>query len=218
MNYGTHMTASKTASRRASKDRYHHGDLKMALLRAAEAELAENGIESFSLRAVAKRAGVSHGAPAHHFKDAKGLLTALAASGFRRLVEAQESRQAEAGSDAHAQQIAAGLGYIDFALENPALFRLMFTSEKPDRTVPDLGDASIAAYEKLQSGVHSVVGENPPDDPGAMKLIMASWATAHGLADLIVSGRAERPLNFSNLSKKERDALLSEMMGRQLLS
>ena len=78
MNYGKHMTASKTASRRASKDRYHHGDLKMALLRAAEAELAENGIESFSLRAVAKRAGVSHGAPAHHFKDAKGLLTALA--------------------------------------------------------------------------------------------------------------------------------------------
>ena len=105
----------------------------------------------------------------------------------------RRAAQAEAGSDAHAQQIAAGLGYIDFALENPALFRLMFTSEKPDRTVPDLGDASIAAYEKLQSGVRSVVGENPPDDPGAMKLIMASWATAHGLADLIVSGRAERP-------------------------
>ena len=94
----------------------------------------------------------------------------------------------------------------------------MFTSEKPDRNVAELGEASIAAYEKLMSGVRSVVGENPPDDPGAMKLIMASWATAHGLADLIVSGRAERPLNFSNLSKKERDALLSEMMGRQLLS
>lgn len=212
------MTAPETSARTAPKDRYHHGDLKTALLRAAEAELAENGIESFSLRAVAKRAGVSHGAPAHHFKDAKGLLTALAASGFRRLVEAQETRQARADSDVRAQQIAAGLGYIDFALENPALFRLMFSSEKPDRSVAELGEASIAAYEKLMSGVRSVVGENPPDDPGAMKLIMASWAMAHGLADLVVSGRAERPLNFSALSQEERDALLSDLMGRSLTS
>ena len=212
------MTASESSPPAVPKDRYHHGDLKTALLRAAEAELAENGIESFSLRAVAKRAGVSHGAPAHHFKDAKGLLTALAASGFRRLVEAQEVRQARADSDVRAQQIAAGLGYIDFALENPALFRLMFSSEKPDRSVAELGEASIAAYEKLMSGVRSVVGENPPDDPGAMKLIMASWATAHGLADLVVSGRAERPLNFSALSQEERDTLLSDLMARSLTS
>lgn len=210
------MTASKTSSRSASKDRYHHGDLKSALLRAAEAELVENGIESFSLRAVAKRAGVSHGAPAHHFKDARGLLTALAASGFRRFIAAQEARQARADDDVLSQQVATGLGYIDFAIDNPALFRLMFTSEKPDRNAADLAEASRATFEKLVTGVHSVVGENPDGDPGATKRIMASWAMAHGLADLIVSGRAERPLNFSNLSQEERDALLSDLMGRQL--
>ena len=60
---------------------YHHGDLRAALLRAAEAELNEAGIEAFSLRRVAKRAGVSHAAPAHHFRDVRGLLTALSAEG-----------------------------------------------------------------------------------------------------------------------------------------
>ncbi|CUS56896.1 MAG TPA: TetR family transcriptional regulator [Hyphomonas sp.] len=204
------------STEKSSRKTYHHGDLASELLRAAERELSENGIESFSLRAVAKRAGVSHGAPAHHFRDARGLLTALAASGFRRLVATQEARQDAAERDVRSQQIAVGLGYIDFALENPALFRLMFSSEKPDRTVADLGAASIAAYEKLMSGVRSVVGNNPPDDPGAMKHVMASWAMAHGLADLIVSGRAERPLNFSALSPQERDALLSDLMASQL--
>lgn len=210
------MTASKTASHRASKDRYHHGDLKSALLRAAEAELAENGIESFSLRAVAKRAGVSHGAPAHHFKDARGLLTALAASGFRRFIAAQEARQARADDDVLSQQVATGLGYIDFAIDNPALFRLMFTSEKADRSAADLAEASRATFEKLVTGVHSVVGENPDGDPGATKRIMASWAMAHGLADLIVSGRAEHPLKFSTLSLEDRDALLSDLLARTL--
>mgnify|MGYP003726374833 CR=1 FL=1 len=67
------------STEKSSRKTYHHGDLASELLRAAERELSENGIESFSLRAVAKRAGVSHGAPAHHFRDARGLLTALAA-------------------------------------------------------------------------------------------------------------------------------------------
>ena len=65
---------------------YHHGDLAAALLAAAEAELAEKGVEAFSLRSVAKRAGVSHAAPAHHFGDATGVLTALATEGFRRFL------------------------------------------------------------------------------------------------------------------------------------
>ena len=77
---------------------YHHGNLAAELLQAAERELVLNGIEAFSLRAVAKRAGVSHGAPAYHFKSARGLLTALAATGYERLVEAQEARQSDAGS------------------------------------------------------------------------------------------------------------------------
>jgi AcrR family transcriptional regulator len=69
-----------------SKDSYHHGDLRAALIKAGEAVLAETGVTGFSLRAVAKRVGVSHSAPAHHFGDAKGLLDALATEGFRRFL------------------------------------------------------------------------------------------------------------------------------------
>ncbi len=111
----------------ASTATYHHGDLHRALLAAAEEELTEKGVEAFSLRGVAKRAGVSHGAPAHHFADARGLLTELAAQGYQRFIDAQERRQQEAAKDPEAQLTASGLGYIDFATENPALFRLMFS-------------------------------------------------------------------------------------------
>jgi len=77
-----------------TKKSYHHNDLAAELLRAAEVELLEKGVERFSLRAVAKRAGVSHGAPAHHFKDVTGLLSAIAAVGYERLVATQVERQA----------------------------------------------------------------------------------------------------------------------------
>lgn len=201
---------------KTSRRTYHHGDLASELLRAAELELSENGIESFSLRAVAKRAGVSHGAPAHHFTDACGLLTALATTGFRRLVAAQEARQKQAAADPLSRQIAAGLGYIDFALANPALFRLMFSSEKPDRTSDDLAKASFAAFDKLVTGVEGLVGENLHTDRNAMKNVMASWAMAHGLADLMVSGRADRPMNFSNMSQSEIDQILTDLLARSV--
>ena len=110
---------------------YHHGDLRAALIAAAEAEIDAHGVESFSLRAVAKRAGVSHAAPAHHFGDANGLLTALAAEGFARFVETQRAHEAAAPPGQPDRLVAAGLGYIAFATGHPALFRLMFASRRP---------------------------------------------------------------------------------------
>ncbi|MGL5012504.1 MAG: TetR/AcrR family transcriptional regulator, partial [Paracoccaceae bacterium] len=124
---------------------YHHGDLRAALLAAAEAELADHGIEAFSLRQVAKRAGVSHAAPAHHFGDANGLLTALAAEGFRQFAAAQAAREAQADKAPRAQMIAAGLGYVDFAMARPALFRLMHASDRPAYDTPELGAVAAAA-------------------------------------------------------------------------
>ena len=77
----------KRAARPARRRDYHHGDLRRALLDATEALLLESGLETFSLRECARRAGVSHGAPAHHFGDVRGLLTAFATVGFERLVQ-----------------------------------------------------------------------------------------------------------------------------------
>ena len=179
-------------------------------------ELARNGIEAFSLRAVAKRAGVSHGAPAHHFRDARGLLTAVATMGYERLVEAQEKRQLGTKPDQTAQFVALGRGYLDFAEANPELFRLMFSSEKPDRTDAAFTAAAQAAFGKLVDGVREMLGADPYGDPVAMKQVIASWAIVHGLADLLISGRLDAPMASADISKTRRDAVLSEIMLRVL--
>lgn len=182
---------------------YHHGDLRSALLRAAEEELTERGVEAFSLRQVAKRAGVSHAAPAHHFGDTRGLLTALAADGFRRFLAAQARREAAASPDPQSQLVAAGLGYIDFAMERPTLFRLLFGSDRPDFTDTDLDLAATEAYFHLREQVR-VAGGTETDAAGA-------WAMAHGLADLMANGRLKPILA---LPETAREAVLTALLTR----
>lgn len=182
---------------------YHHGDLRSALLAAAEEELAAHGVEGFSLRQVAKRAGVSHAAPAHHFGDTRGLLTALAADGFRRFLAAQARRESLAPPDPQAQLVAAGLGYIDFALERPALFRLLFGSDRPDFTDTDLDTASTEAYFHLREQVRMAGGTET--DAAAV------WAMAHGLADLLANGRLKPILA---LPEAARESALTALLAR----
>ena len=197
---------------RASRRRgYHHGDLRAVLLEAGEAELAERGVEGFSLRRVAKRAGVSHAAPAHHFRDANGLLTALAAEGFRRFVDKQKARQQVADRDSMAQLVAAGMGYVDFALAHPALFRLMFSSDRPDRDAEEFQVAASVAYRKLVEDVARLCGAAPGQPEPLPSEVMRTWAIAHGFADLMNSHRLKPLLG---LRKAERDAVLAEMLRR----
>jgi AcrR family transcriptional regulator len=206
------MSAPKP-SRAPRRRGYHHGDLRAVLLEAGEAELAESGVEGFSLRGVAKRAGVSHAAPAHHFRDANGLLTALAAEGFRRFVGKQKARQQAAVKDALSQLVAAGMGYIDFAMAHPALFRLMFSSDRPDHASLDLFAASSAAFRQLVEDVGRLRGPAPGQSEPSATEVMRTWAIAHGLADLMNSRRLKPLLG---LRKAERDAALAEMLRRSL--
>lgn len=173
--------------------RYHHGDLASALLDAGEAELADKGIEAFSLRGVAKRAGVSHAAPAHHFRDVNGLLTAIAACGFERFVARQEDFRRRAPDTPRARLVASGVGYVVFAQEHPALFRLMFGSSRPDFADAALGCAAAAAHADLVRHVAAVTGRDPAaqPDPRGMADVACVWALAHGLADLLVAGRLD---------------------------
>lgn len=183
---------------------YHHGDLRAALLSAAEAELTEKGVEGFSLRSVAKRAGVSHAAPAHHFGDATGLLTALAADGFRQFQATLDAREAGATSPRE-KAVRAGLGYLDFAMSRPALFRLIFSSAKPDYTSTDLIAAAGVAYDHLV-GLVQALGGGEAD-------VIALWAASHGIADL-ASGSKLRTL--SDKSPADREALLRAVLARSL--
>lgn len=187
------------------KKPYHHGNLRAALLTAAEAELVEQGVEGFSLRSVARRAGVSHAAPKHHFGDTAGLLTALAAEGFRLFTAAQLAREAEAAPDATSQLLAAGLGYVDFACARPALFRLIFTSKRVDESAPVLLDAGGAAYQHLAGRIEAAGGREPD--------IAAVWAIVHGLADLIMAGRLGL---VAELTGEARDHAIVGLMRRAL--
>lgn len=188
---------------------YHHGALPSALLDAAQAELAEKGIEAFSLRGVAKRAGVSHAAPAHHFGDVQGLLTALAARGFERFVQRQQAFRRRAAPDARAQLLASGLGYVVFAEENPAIFRLMFGSNRPNFEDDALRRAAGAAYDDFVAHVARARESHPPSaaDPDLMEAVAATWAVAHGLADLLVAGRLSSIAELA--PKARREAVLS---------
>jgi AcrR family transcriptional regulator len=180
----------RTAPRPA--DPYHHGALREALLAAAEGILAEQGVEGFTLRECARRAGVSHAAPAHHFKDAQGLLTELAARGFERMLALMQAGPAAgAGADPTARLGAAGRAYVRFALENRALFQLMFRQDRLDRGSERLRDAGTAAFDQLQSALAAALaahGVVPADFPARLLL---AWSTVHGFATLLLEQRLD---------------------------
>lgn len=184
---------------------YHHGDLRAAFLAAGEAELAERGVEGFSLRQVAKRAGVSHAAPAHHFRDAQGLLTALATEGFHQFLAAQHAREAQAAPDPRAQLMAAGLGYLDFALARPALFGLIFGSAKPDHNAPDLLAAAQAAFRHLSEQVAAL--------GAGQETLLGVWSLTHGFADLLSAGRL---WVIDPLSTDQKEAVYLGLLSRIL--
>jgi AcrR family transcriptional regulator len=156
-----------------------------ALLAAARAELAEHGRAAISLRAVARRAGLSHASPKYHFGDRSGLLTAIATEGFHalahRLSEAHES-------DARRQLAVLGRAYIDFGLSHPALFELMFAPSELHADDPELTAAQQQAIGALTTAVSQLAGidTTTPGDPP--KLALISWALVHGLVVLTRDG------------------------------
>jgi AcrR family transcriptional regulator len=187
---------------------YHHGDLRAALLTAAEAELAEQGIEAFSLRQVARRAGVSHAAPAHHFGDANGLLTALAAYGFAEFLAMQMEVTRQATTTPQDKLIAAGVGYVEFARARPTLFRLMFGSKRTDHREPALKSAADAAFDHIVTLVRDAGGDGVQD-------VVAVWSSAHGLADLMISDRLKVTAGWSGNAMKE---MIAGIIARNLPS
>lgn len=198
------MTEEKTA--------YHHGDLRAALLGAAETVLADTGIEGFSLRRVAREVGVSHSAPAHHFGDTQGLLAALAAEGFRRFLAAMQRRQAVCTStDPEDLLVASGLGYLDFTQAAPALFKLMFGSDRVDTCDPDLERHASAAFDHLASDIARLRGVSPYQDQDAMADVMASWSMVHGFASLLLSGRMQP---VQHMTEVEREAFFRKVFAR----
>jgi AcrR family transcriptional regulator len=169
-----------------SERAYHHGALRPALIAAAEAVLAERGVKGFSLREAARRAGVSAAAPAHHFGDAAGLLTAVAAGAFRDLGDSLEA----AGSAGNREALirAQGLAYVRFALANRARFDLMWRAALLNRDDPEYAAAAARAFLLLDRAVRGGEGTaQAPGGPGTAPSI-ACWSMVHGFARLAIDG------------------------------
>jgi AcrR family transcriptional regulator len=157
-----------------SRDTYHHGDLKAVILAKAADLVADRGADGISLRELAREAGVSHAAPAHHFTDRRGLFTALAAQGWRML--------AAALAGARPDFIEAALAYVRFALDHPGHYAVMFDHSLVDPDDPDLKAAQNAAGAELARGVGTLKDPRAKADPQSAAL--AAWSLVHGFAML----------------------------------
>ncbi|MEM9233928.1 MAG: TetR/AcrR family transcriptional regulator [Pseudomonadota bacterium] len=167
---------------------YHHGDLRNAVIEAALSLLSERGVEGVTLRQCAARAGVSHGAPGHHFGDLKGVLTAIAAIGF----EGQVARQEKAldGVTDQAERVAAiGGAYVGFAVSHPAHFSLMFRRDRLRTDDPAFVAAATRAGEILLEETNRYYG----DRPDARQFRDMLWSMVHGYAGLLLSGQKRPP-------------------------
>jgi AcrR family transcriptional regulator len=172
------------------KDSYHHGDLRAALLTAGLALLEEHGLAGLTLRRAAAAAGVSHAAPAHYFPSLKSLLTALAMIGFERFAAAMAIEREKAAKSPAAQIRAAGQGYVNFAIANPGLFRLMFSATLLDWDDATLREAASASFRQLEEIVRPVAGKmtGPADHTEVLKLV---WCVVHGYAHLYLEGQMQ---------------------------
>lgn len=179
---------------------YHHGDLRRTLIESALSIVTQEQDWSFSLRELARRAGVSHAAPHSHFAEKRDLLIAVADVGFARL----RDRMLEAVSRlkrADKALTAAAQAYIAFATENPALYRLMFGPALADGAATRTAASGIGAETKavledlVLRGAQSGVFTPKPDDAAALGVATLScWSTVHGLANLIIDSKVDPAL------------------------
>ncbi|GAB2639377.1 TetR/AcrR family transcriptional regulator [Nocardia goodfellowii] len=181
------------------KSRYHHGDLRATILGAAAEQIATEGVDAVSLRGLARRAGVSHAAPTHHFGDRAGLLTALAIEGFDLL----GAELTSAGTDFREVAVA----YVRFALRHPGHFDVMYRRDLLRGDDPDLAAARARSGTALRAGVAELSPTRPQHRQHATQL--AAWSLVHGFAALWREGALQ---NSALATTDDPEALAREML------
>src|SRR5882757_7638456 len=184
-------SAAKPAARRgraADNSSYHHGALHDALLKAAEHVLERDGLAGLTLRAVAREAGVSHAAPTHHFGDLTGLLSELAAIGFRMFNVAMVAAR---GSETHPRMkaMATAKAYVAYAQAHPGMYSLMFRNERIDMTRPSLHEAATAAFQGLANSAGASADKLEALTLEQAAVIARNWSLVHGFTMLLLDGR-----------------------------
>lgn len=190
------------ASRKKPAAKYHHGDLRSALLATAWNIVAKRGVDALSLRSVADEVGVSHAAPAHHFADKSALIDALRAEAWSRFAEALEAAEPSGLREL-------GRAYVAFATAHPRQMELMFRAGPSHDTGPSGG----RAWNALSRTVAKELGPKRAADPKELNAMsMAAWAGVHGLASLVTEVSMPEPLtgrNFEALRERVLDVVIA---------
>jgi AcrR family transcriptional regulator len=182
------------------------------LVAAARRVVERDGIEGLTLRAIAREAGVSHGAPLRHFPGVATLLAALAAEGFEQLFESVDAGVAEAGADADGRRRLAGggRGYVRFALSHPGVFSVMFRGELIDSTYAPLAEHGSRAFGQLVELVSGAQADGWAEGEEPRHAAVVVWALVHGIATLWIHGGVQSVAGELDLDELGRitDALL----------
>ena len=194
-----------------TKPRYHHGDLRKALIDAAAELAAERGSESVSLREVAKRARVSHAAPYHHFSGKAELLHAVALEGFRLMREEMQVAVARKTRGTPYDRLGAlGAAYIRFAARYPYYFKAMFRGVKADKAFPDPDDYGQKNFNALVASVQACRGETGKPTKQTMNLVLTAWSIVHGMASLWVENSfCDTPFESVSIDRLSRAVIES---------
>lgn len=191
--------AATTTLKKKKKKSYHHGHLRSALIEGAIELIAERGRAEFTLRELARRLGVTHAATYHHFRDKDALLAAVAEEGYRAMGAHLEALSQEASDDPIEKMRAMGVGYVRFALENQAHFRVMFGHKFADISAyPSMKEVGEATKSLMMTLVSQGQQEGLYKDCPLDELIATCWATVHGLALLTINGHFDDQLEESD--------------------
>ncbi|MDP2331363.1 MAG: WHG domain-containing protein [Reyranella sp.] len=198
---------------------YHHGDLHDALLKAAETVLERDGVGGLTLRAVAREAGVSHAAPTHHFGDLTGLVSELAAIGFRQFNVAMAAAGA-IDAPPLLKAMARAKAYVAYAQAHPGMYGLMFRTERLDMTRPSLHEAASASFAGLAGAVGVSRQQQVSDEALSLEqaaAIARAWSLVHGFTTLLLDGRLNdilKRLPEGNNVETLLDAMLRSTVSR----
>jgi AcrR family transcriptional regulator len=181
----------------SQKKPYHHGDLREVLLAAGETALAELQFADVTLREIARRAGVSHAAPKHHFTTLGDLLAEIAARGFDRFyTEIADGANRAPHQTAEGRLAGMSRAYIRFAEDNPAIYGLMFGKRDQLSVTPHLASAMMSAWDQLEQASGQIVGPSR----AAMAAITV-WSSVHGLAMLKLAQRTPPNVSLHGLDE-----------------
>lgn len=194
---------------------YHHGDLRVALLKVATEMIDEKGMESLTLRGLSERIGVSRTAPYRHFRDKSALLTAVAEEGFRRLFKKMQTAIEKTKDDTIDQFQNMGVAYVQFAKDNPTHYRLMVACEADSHdTYPDLEKAGGKVFDLLVETIEKGQKEKRFKSGDPLNLAYVAWAAVHGLAALMIDAQIHHEINMEDLAEFTTRTVVEGMMPR----